>query len=79
MTVLLIILLLLYLCIGAVFSYALYRLYIQADSNYGRGYDDKSGYCVMIGLSWPVSAPFAFAVYFAKYGTPTRQKRGRSK
>lgn len=70
MIVYILLLSLLYLWIGAGFSFALYRLYIKADERNGDGYNDKSYYCVFIGLFWPVAAPFAFALFFAKYGFP---------
>lgn len=74
-------LLFLYLCFGAVISYILYSLYIKAEKRYWRGsYDDKAGYCVIVGLFWIFTAPFAFAVFFAKYGFPDDvRKRGKDK
>ena len=56
MTVLLV---LLYLCIGAIVTFALCRLY------------------VIVGVFWIVAAPFAFAVFFAKYGEKLK-KRGKT-
>lgn len=70
-------LMLLYICVGAFVTFALYYLYIFADSDYGRGWHDKAGYCVVMGVLWPVAAPFAFALYFAKYGIPKNLKEGK--
>lgn len=63
MTVLLV---LLYLCIGAIVTFALYNKY--------NGFED--GY-IMVGVFWIVAAPFAFAVFFAKYGEKLK-KRGKA-
>lgn len=57
----------LYICVGALVTFALYSLYIRADRA-NCGWNDQSYYCVIIGVLWPVAAPFAFAVFFAKYG-----------
>lgn len=53
---------LLYVIIGAAVTFALYYLYQKA----GREYYDDSFNCLMVGLLWPVAAPFAFALHFAK-------------
>lgn len=70
----------LYLCIGAVITYTLRHLYLSADySKYTHYSSDNNSYCVVIGIFWLVAAPFAFAMYFAKYGFPeTTKKRGRN-
>lgn len=61
---------------GAIITYALRHLYLSADYNeYTSYYSDNSVYCVVVGIFWPVAAPFAFAVYFAKYGIPKNSKK----
>lgn len=71
---------LLYICIGAFVTFVLYYLYLLADRyEYGRGYNDKATYSVVIGVLWPVAAPFAFALYFAKFGIPEKWKEGKKK
>ena len=74
-----IILLLVYLCIGAVITYTLRYLYLTADSYaYARSSSDNASYCVIIGITWLLTAPFAFAIYFARYGFPdSLKKRGK--
>lgn len=82
MTVLVIILLILfiYICIGAFVSYCLYKLYSDITHvRYGEYHNDKADYCVFIGIFWPFAAPFAFALYFAQYGIPNYKKRGDKK
>lgn len=69
----------LYIFIGAFVTFALYRLYILADSKHGEWWDNKAGYCVTIGATWPITALFAFAVYFAKYGIPKELKEDKRK
>jgi hypothetical protein len=72
MTVLLV---LLYLCIGAIVTFALCRLYVIVEPyNKYDGFED--GY-IMVGVFWIVAAPFAFAVFFAKYGEKLK-KRGKA-
>ena len=54
----------LYLCIGAIVTFALCRLYtIVEPYNKYNGFED--GY-IMTGVFWIVAAPFAFAVFFCK-------------
>lgn len=70
MTVLLV---LLYLCIGAIVTFALCRLYVIVEPyNKYNGFED--GY-IMVGVFWIVAAPFA--VFFAKYGEKLK-KRGKT-
>ena len=65
----------LYLCIGAIVTFSLCRLYtIVEPYNKYNGFED--GY-IMIGVFWIVAAPFAFAVFFAKYGEKLK-KRGKT-
>ena len=52
----------LYVAIGAVVAFSIYYLHLKAGSRYY----DESFNCVMIGIFWPVAAPFAFALYFAE-------------
>lgn len=52
----------LYIIIGAIFAFVLYYLRLKAGSRY----NDESFRCVVIGIFWPVAAPFAFALYFAE-------------
>lgn len=52
----------LYVVIGAIVAFGLYYLRLKA----GRRYCDDSFTCVMVGIFWPVAAPFAFAIYFAE-------------
>lgn len=66
---------LLYVCIGAIVTFALYKLHVLIN-NYSRS---TSEYCVTIGCFWPFAAPFAFAIYFAEYGIPEELKRGKEK
>lgn len=64
-----IILLFLYLCIGAVTTYTLRHLYLSANYYKYTDYNsDNDIYCVLVGIFWFVAAPFAFAMYFARYG-----------
>lgn len=70
----------LYICVGAVITYTLRHLYISADyREYANSdYNCNNLYCVMVGMFWFVAAPFAFAMYFAKYGFPKNtKKRGK--
>ena len=61
------------LCIGAIVTFALCRLYVIVEPyNKYNGFED--GY-IMVGVFWIVAAPFAFAVFFAKYGEKTKGKR----
>lgn len=62
--------LLAYILVGAFVSYTLYRLH--AITGY-RCDEDLSGYCVVIGIFWPITSPFAFAIFFAKEGFPKRR------
>lgn len=65
----------LYLCIGAIVTFSLCRLYtIVEPYNKYNGFED--GY-IMTGVFWIVAAPFAFAVFFAKYGEKLK-KRGKT-
>ena len=62
----------LYLCIGAIVTFALCRLYtIVEPYNKYNGFED--GY-IMTGVFWIVAAPFAFV---AKYGEKLK-KRGKT-
>lgn len=72
MTVLLV---LLYLCIGAIVTFALCRLYVIVEP-YNKYNGFEEGY-IMVGVFWIVAAPFAFAVFFAKYGEKLK-KRGKT-
>ena len=66
---------LLYLCIGAIVTFALCRLYTIVEP-----YDKYNGFeykYLAVGVFWMVAAPFAFAVFFAKYGEE-RRKRGKA-
>ena len=63
-----VLLLLLYLCIGAIVTF------VEPYNKYG-GFED--GY-IVVGIFWIVAAPFAFAVFFAKYGEELK-KRGKTK
>lgn len=61
-----VLLVLLYLCIGAIVTFALCRLYTIVEP-----YDKYNGFeyeYTAVGVFWIVAAPFAFAVFFAKYG-----------
>lgn len=62
----------LYLCIGAIVTFALCRLYSIVEP-----YDEYVFESVLIGVFWIVAAPFAFAVFFAKYGEKLK-KRGKA-
>ena len=65
----------LFLCIGAIVTFELCRLYTIVDTyNKYNGFED--GY-IMTGVFWIVAAPFAFAVFFAKYGEKLK-KRGKT-
>lgn len=65
----------LYLLIGAIVTFALCRLYVIVEPyNKYNGFED--GY-IMVGVFWIVAAPFAFAVFFAKYGEKLK-KRGKT-
>lgn len=72
-------LLFLYICIGAVITYVLRHLYLSANYHeYTSFCSSNSEYCVAVGIFWLVAAPFAFAMYFAKYGLPKNtKKRGK--
>lgn len=68
-----VLLVLLYLCIGAIVTFALCRLYTIVEP-----YDKYSGFeyeYIAVGVFWIVAAPFAFAVFFAKYGEKLKEKR----
>ena len=52
----------LYVVIGAIVAFCLRYLHLKAG---GTCYDDSFD-CVMIGIFWPVAAPFAFAIHFAE-------------
>lgn len=52
----------LYVIIGAIVAFALYYLRLKAGSRYC----DDSFTSVVVGIFWPVAAPFAFAVFFAE-------------
>lgn len=52
----------LYVVIGAIVAFGLYYLHLKA----GRRCYDDSFNCIMVGIFWPVAAPFAFAIYFAE-------------
>jgi hypothetical protein len=64
----------LYLCIGGVVTYILCKLY--SIHGYGRRSDLDESDAIVIGVFWVFTAPFAFAIYFAKYGFPKDTKRG---
>lgn len=69
MTVLLVFL---YLCIGAIVTFALCRLYTIV-----KPYDKYSSFefeYTVVGIFWIVAAPFAFAVFFAKYGEKLKER-----
>ena len=66
---------LLYLCIGAIVTFALCRLYTIVEP-YDK-YNDFEYKYIAVGVFWIVAAPFAFAVFFAKYGEELR-KRGKA-
>lgn len=66
------ILVLLYLCIGAIVTFALCRLYITVEP-YGKHSGFERGY-IAVGIFWIVAAPFAFAVFFAKYGEKLKER-----
>ena len=51
-----------YVVIGAIVAFSIYYLRLKSGSKYY----DESFNCVVIGILWPVSAPFAFALYFAE-------------
>ena len=68
-----VLLVLLYLCIGAIVTFTLCRLYVEPYNKYN-GFED--GY-IMVGVFWIVAAPFAFAVFFAKHGEKLK-KRGKT-
>lgn len=72
-----VLLIFLYLCIGAIVTFALRRLCLLADRNKFTGWGDNSGECIAIGVFWIAAAPFAFAVFFAKYGEELK-KRGKA-
>ena len=68
-----VLLVLLYLCVGAIVTFALCRLYTIVEP-----YDKYSGFeCgyIAVGVFWIVAAPFAVAVFFAKYGEKLKEKR----
>lgn len=62
----------LYLCIGAIVTFALCRLYSIVEP-----YDEDVFESVLIGVFWISAAPFAFAVFFARYGEKLK-KRGKA-
>lgn len=65
---------LLYLCIGAIVTFALCRLYTIVEP-----YDKYSGFeyeYIAIGVFWIVAAPFAFAV-FLRNMVKNLKKRGK--
>lgn len=66
----------LYLCIGAIVTFTLRRLYLVVDRGKYTGWDDNSGACIAIGVFWVAAAPFAFAMFFARYGEELK-KRGK--
>lgn len=57
MTVLLVIL---YIIVGALITFLLFYLHGKSNKYYDDGF-----YCVVIGIFWPIAAPFALALYFA--------------
>lgn len=62
----------LYLCIGAIVTFALCRLYSIVEP-----YDEYVFESVLAGVFWIAAAPFAFAVFFARYGEKLK-KRGKA-
>lgn len=52
----------LYVVIGAIVAFGLYYLHLKV----GRTRYNDSFDCVMVGIFWPVAAPFAFAIHFAE-------------
>lgn len=64
----------LYLCIGAIVTFVLRRLHLIAEPR-AKYTSDSTGY-VVIGVFWIVTAPFAFALFFAEYGEKLK-KRGK--
>lgn len=52
----------LYTIIGSIITFCLYYLRRKAGSTDS----DDSFQCVVIGVIWPIAAPFAFALYFAE-------------
>ena len=57
-----VLLLFLYVVIGAIVAFGLYYSRLKA----GRRCHGDSFDCVMVGIFWPVAAPFAFAIYLAE-------------
>lgn len=66
----------LYLCIGAIVTFTLRRLYLVVDRGKYTGRGDNSCACIAIGVFWVATAPFAFAMFFARYGEELK-KRGK--
>lgn len=72
----LIILFLLYLLVGAAVAFVLRRLYLMAAPEESTHYcSNNAEMCVLIGVTWIVAAPFAFAMFFARYGEELKKKR----
>lgn len=69
----------LYIFIGAAVTYYLHYLYSNKACYKPKDtYDSIStpSYCVMIGIFWLFAAPFAFALYYSRYGFPqSKEKR----
>lgn len=63
MTVLLIVL---YIIVGAAASGAISYLWTSSPEFISADNDDLLYGPIMIGVFWPVAAPFAFALYFSK-------------
>ena len=70
-----VLLVLLYLCIGAIVTFTLCTLYTILEQ-YDKYYCFAYAY-IAVGVFWIVAAPFAFAVFFAKYGEKLK-KRGKA-
>ena len=62
----------LYLCIGAIVTFALCRLYSIVEPH-----DEYVFESVLVGVFWIAAAPSAFAVFFARYGEKLK-KRGKA-
>lgn len=67
----------LYVLIGAVVTYYLHYLYrdkacYKATDSWGLSTPE---YCVLMGVFWIFTAPFAFALYYSRYGFP--QSKGK--
>lgn len=52
----------LYIIIGAAATFYLHYLHLKD----GNRSDDDGIFCVMIGVFWPVAAPFALAIHFSE-------------